>query len=270
MSVAAREWGSPTEAGILLWPGLGATGAYFESIAEALPGRAVAIDPPGFGRSPAIDPCTFSGLVALAAELVGTHRCRAIVGHSLGAHLAVALACDPPAGMRAAVLIDGGFLDAATLAELGPPATSPRSDVVDWMRSNSPRFPSWDAAVDGFARMVGCEPTPALAAYVREIMVESGGEIHDGATPERLADLLLAVMGEDPRSLARGIRIPTLLIACGQPADRRAARETAWRALADASPLIELRVGERWGHNPVLQDPARVVELIAAWLRALL
>ncbi|MGH2850566.1 MAG: alpha/beta fold hydrolase, partial [Solirubrobacteraceae bacterium] len=259
MSVAVREWGSPTEPGILLWPGLGATGAYFESIAQALPGRAVAVDPPGFGRSPAIDPCSYSSLVALAAEVAGAHRCRAIVGHSLGAHVAVGLACDPPAGMRAAVLIDGGFLDAATLAELGPPATSPRAEVVAWMHSNSPRFPSWDAAVDGFARMVGAEPTPALEAYVREILVESDGEIHDSAAPERLADMLLAVIREDPRSLAQGIRIPTLLIASGQPADRRAARETAWRSLADASPLIELCVGDGWGHNPVLQDPARVV-----------
>jgi pimeloyl-ACP methyl ester carboxylesterase len=268
MSVAAREWGGPTEPGILLWPGLGATSAYFESIAEALPGRAVAVDPPGFGRSPAVDPCTFGGLVALAAEATRAHRCRAIVGHSLGAHVAVGLACDPPPGMRAAVLIDGGFLDAATLAELGPPATSPRPDVVAWMRSNSPSFPNWDAALDGFARMVGAEPTSALAAYVREIMVESDGEIHDGATPEQLADLLLAVIGEDVRSLARGIRIPTLLIASGQPADRREAREAAWRALAETSPLIELRVGERWGHNPVLQDPAGIVGLIATWLRA--
>ena len=133
--------------------------------------------------------------------------------------------------------------------------------------SNSPRFPSWDAAVDGFARIVGGEPTPALAAYVREILVESDGEIHDRATPERLADMLLAVTGEDVRSLARGIRIPTLLIASGQPADRRAARETAWRALADASPSIELYVGEEWGHNPVLADPASAGALIGDWLR---
>ena len=36
--VALREWGEPGLPEVLLWPGLGSTGAYFGAVAEALPG----------------------------------------------------------------------------------------------------------------------------------------------------------------------------------------------------------------------------------------
>ena len=40
----------------------------------------------------------------------------------------------------------------------------------------------------------------------------------------------------------------------------------AWEAFAQASPLIELRVAEEWGHNPPLQDAAGTARMIAEWL----
>ena len=64
--VMLREWGEPELPGVLLWPGLGSTGAYFAGIAGALPGRAVAADPPGFGSSAPLEPSTFERLVDVA------------------------------------------------------------------------------------------------------------------------------------------------------------------------------------------------------------
>jgi pimeloyl-ACP methyl ester carboxylesterase len=265
--LAYREWGDRTAPGIVLWPGLGATGAYFAAIAEALPGRGVAVDPPGFGRSPPLDTCTYSGLVDLAAAVVRAFGGCAIVGHSLGAHIAAGVACDPPAGLRAVVLIDGGFMDADRLAEVGMPATSSRAELTAWLGANTPRFPSWDAAITGLAAMIGSQRTPALEAYVRDLFVEVEGEIRDLTPPGRMADLILAVTRQDPRAVARNLRVPTLLIACGKPEEHRATREQAWQAFADACPLIELHVADDWGHNPVLQDPATASSLIAGWLQ---
>jgi pimeloyl-ACP methyl ester carboxylesterase len=265
--LAVREWGDRAAPGIVLWPGLGATSAYFASIAESLPGCAVAVDPPGFGRSPPLDLLTYTGLVDLATALVSSRGARAIVGHSLGAHVAAGVGCDPPAGLRAVVLIDGGFIDAAGLAELGMPASSGRAELVSWLEANTLRFTSWDAAIAGLAEMIGGERTPALEAYVRELLVEVDGEIRNPAPPTRMADLILAVLRQDVRALARDLKVPTLLVACGKPEQHRATREPAWRAFADASPLITLHVAEQWGHNPVLQDSAAASTLIAAWLR---
>ena len=190
-----------------------------------------------------------------------------MVGHSLGAYVAAGVAGDPPAGLRAAVLIDGGFLDAEGMAGLGMPVTAGRAALIAWLEANTLRFPDWETAIAELAPMFGSAPTPAFEAYVREIFTEADGEIRDLAPPDRMADLILAVFDQDVPALAARVAVPSLLIACGAPAERRPIREKAWRAFASASPLVELHVAEDWAHNPILQDPEGSSSLIAGWLR---
>jgi pimeloyl-ACP methyl ester carboxylesterase len=264
--VAVREWGDPEEPGILLWPGLGAAGAYFAAVGEALPGRAVAVDPPGFGRSAPLAPCTYERLVGVAGAVVDACGCWAMIGHSLGAYLAVGVATEPPADLRAVVLIDGGFLDAHGMAALGMPATAGSTALTAWFQANVPRFANWDTAIGELAKMFGAAPTPVIAAYARELLTEVDGEICDPSPPERLAELVLAVVRQDAPARAERIAVPTLLIASGQPGASRAVRENAWQRFAQASPLIELHVAEDWGHNPILQDPNALAVLVNDWL----
>ena len=208
--LAVREWGDPAEPGVLLWPGLGSTAAYFESVAAALPGRAVAVDPPGFGRSAPVEPSSYERLVEMACAVVDACGCHAMIGHSLGGHVTAGVAADPPMPLRAAVLIDGGFMDAEGLAELGLPATAPRAELAAWMEANAPRFPDWDTATRALAAMIGGKPTPALAAYAREVFGEVDGEIREIGPPDRMADLVLAVMHAAVPAHARSVAIPTL------------------------------------------------------------
>ncbi len=265
--VTLRESGDPHQPAVLLWPGLGSTGAYFGGIVGMLPGRAVMADPPGFGRSPRLDPCNFSALVNMARTVVKDRACRAMVGHSLGAHVALGVGCDPPAGLNAIVLIDGGFMAGADFAAHGIPVLSGRPQLVAWVASSRLRFPDWDSAIDQLAQMSGAEATPAFAAYVHEVMAEADGEVRSTTSPEPAADTVLACTEEDPVALARRLEVPTLLIACGQPADGRAIREKAWQAFAGASPLVELQVADDWGHNALWQAPEATSKLIADWLR---
>jgi pimeloyl-ACP methyl ester carboxylesterase len=265
--LAVRERGDPAQAGILLWPGLASSGAYFDSLVASMPWRGVAVDPPGAGGSAALDPCTSGRLIELARDTAAASGCRAVVGHSLGAYVALGLAADPPAGLGAAVLIDGGFMRTEDYVEAGMPVGSGRAALVAWMEVNEPRFPDWDTAFRGFAVMIGSDVTPALEAYVRDVCVEVDGEVRQGATADTMADLLLASVDHDARARAERIEIPTLLIACGEPQERRGSRERAWTRLVEASSLIELRVVEEWRHNPILQDPARASSMIVDWLR---
>ena len=265
--LAVREWGDPAGPSILLWPGLGSTSAYFAVVAGSLPGRVIAVDPPGFGRSQALDGYTFEGLVELAAAAAEACECWAIVGHSLGANLLVGVAADPPPGLRAVVLLDGGFTDGDGLAELGMPVRAGREALIAWMQSNALRFADWETAIGELGSMIGSGPSEALEAYVRDVFVEVDGEIREAAPSDRLADLVLAVMDQDVVARATQIRVPTLLIASGQPAERRAYRERAWRRFAEASRLIELQVIDAWGHNAIVQDPAASTRLIANWLQ---
>jgi pimeloyl-ACP methyl ester carboxylesterase len=264
--VAVREWGDPTVPAVLLWPGLGSTSAYFAAMAASFSGRAVAVDPPGFGRSAAPGGYTFEGLAHLARGLVEACNCWAIVGHSLGANLAVGVAGEPPATLRAAVLLDGGYMDAEALAEVGMPVTAGRHGLTAWMQTNTPRFADWDAATSEMRKMIGGGPTDVLETYLREVFDEVDGEVRQAAPVDRMADLVLAAMDQDVLARAARIRVPTLLLASGQPAEGRITRERAWRRFADASPLIELQVMDAWGHNAILQDPEGSARLIADWL----
>jgi pimeloyl-ACP methyl ester carboxylesterase len=220
------------------------------------------------GGSEPLEPCTSERLVESARDVAQACGCRAVVGHSLGGYVALGLAVNPPPELRAAVLIDGGFLSAEDYVELGMPVTSGRAELIAWMEASGPRFPDWDTAFGQLAAMIGGEVTPALQGYVRDVFVETDGEIRQRARPERMADLLLGVVDHDPCALAAQIETPTLLIACGEPPQPRATRQRAWTALAAASPLIELQVVEGWHHNPILQDPERASSMIVEWLQA--
>jgi len=267
--IAVRESGDPDAPGILLWPGLGSAGYYFTDVAEMLPGRAVAVDPPGFGRSPRPDSFDFEHLLEQAAALCEACECVAIVGHSLGGYVAVALAVHPPAGLRAAVAVDGGFMDRADLAEIGMPADAGHAALAAWIEANMPRFPDWDTAVTELAAMLGVEVSPAIESYARDYLVETVDGIGEGAPAELLAEVVLALVGEAPAATrAAQVAVPTLLIACGLPPTVRATRERAWQKFARGSPLIEVHVAEAWGHNPLLADPGGAASLISDWLAA--
>ena len=265
--IAVREWGDPAQAGILLWPGLGSTAAYFSALAPLLPGRVLAADPPGFGGSPPPDAYSYDGLVDAARAVIVAHDCQALVGHSLGADLALGVANEPPDGLKAVVLIDGGYLDAATRGALGMPTDAGRAELIAWMAENRPRFPDWDTAIREIGAMWDAGATPEVEEAVRDAFVEVDGEVRSAAPPDRIADLLLAFLHQDIDDRARGTRVPTLLIACGHPPERAAIKRPAWEAFADASPLIEVRVADEWGHNPPLQDAAGAARMVAEWLR---
>lgn len=268
--IALREWGDASQPGVLLWPGLGSSSAYFSGLVGLLPGRLVAVDPPGWGASRPPEVYSYEGLVALAGRLVRACSCAVILGHSLGADLSAGVAADPPPGLRAAVLVDGGYMDAGTRAAHGVPATAPRAEVVEWVAANAMRFRDWETAFREVAALVGSAVTPAIEAVVRAGCVEVNGEIADAAPPELVADLLLAVAGEDVIARAERLAVPTLLLASGLPAATRPSRQRAWEAFARAAPQAEVHVADDWGHNPLLQDPAASAVLISDWLARVL
>lgn len=177
------------------------------------------------------------------------------------------VAAAPPAGFQAAVLIDGGFMEAEDMAEVGMPITAGRARLVEWLATNTLRFSDWDSAASELAAMIGSLETPALKAYVRDVFTESDGEIREFATPDRAADLLLATFDHEARVLAERIAVPALLIACGQPTERRPTRERAWQAFAAGPSLVELHVADEWGHNPIFQHSEAFSALAATWLQ---
>lgn len=81
---------------LLLLHGLGATGAVWDGLCallpDAWPGAWVAPDLPGHGRSAPLPQYSFGGLAAEVARLVEPDTPFAVLGHSLGGAVALALA----------------------------------------------------------------------------------------------------------------------------------------------------------------------------------
>ena len=276
--VALRVYGEPGRPGILLWPGLGFTGAYFAGVVDALPGRCVVVDPPGWGGSPPLERYERGRLLDLAVAVFESSRCVAVVGHSLGADLAVALANARPDGLRAVVLLDGGFEDDASRAARNEPAHPSREELLSLTRDDELRFPDLDAAVAHLSAALGADPA-VVAPVLREIFDTASGEARPTAPPERGVDLFLALRSHDAPALAARLDVPTLLVAAGrvpaagaaagssQPPDVRAAKRAAWEAFASASPLVDVHVAEDWHHHLVLQAPDEVGRLVGGWLQ---
>jgi pimeloyl-ACP methyl ester carboxylesterase len=191
-----------------------------------------------------------------------------MVGHSLGGWAALGVGADPPEGLRAIVLIDGGYMAPRELVAVGLPVLSGRAELVTFMQNNELRFPDWGTAVDELAKMFPAQVNPAFEAFVHEVMVEVDGEISEAGSPELQADSMLVLLGADVLALGSALKVPTLLVASGQPESSRPVREKAWQDFAATSPLVELHVEDGWGHNPVLQYPEATAALIGAWLRA--
>jgi pimeloyl-ACP methyl ester carboxylesterase len=267
--LAVREWGDPAEPGILLWPGMGFTSAYFAGSASFLPGRSVGVDPPGWGRSPAPSSYSYEHLVGLAVEAIRACDCWAMVGHSLGGDIALGVADDPPPRLRAVVMVDGSYLEPADRVELGAPDAADREAMVASMREAEARFPDWESARGEIAKFVGTEElTPATEAAFRETLTEVDGELREAAPPERAADMLMSFTSAttDVRARAAAVCVPTLLIAAGQPPESREIKQRAWESFAATSPLIELHVAEDWGHNALLATTRECTAVISAWL----
>jgi pimeloyl-ACP methyl ester carboxylesterase len=266
--VSIDERGDPSSPGVLLWPGLGATGGYFSLVAERLAPRTVAADPPGTGSSPAIENCTFEQMVSAAVGLIGALGCQAMVGHSLGADLAVGVATDPPPGLGAVVLVDGGYVDAKTRGELGMPSVAERETVAQFVQQNATSFADWETAYRELAEVLGTDVTAAVEAFVRDEYEEVDSEIRSAVREEILVDHLVATWRVNIAERAAKIAVPTLLIACGEPAELATIKRSAWERFAAASRLVDVYVAEGWGHNPFVQDPESSSQLVADWLRA--
>ncbi|MEO6089866.1 MAG: alpha/beta hydrolase [Umezawaea sp.] len=211
MTVQVRRGGSDGPALVLLH-GLGATGDVWHAAAQAWPGTWIAPDLPGHGRSAPLPEYTFDSLATALAPVVPTDRPVAVLGHSLGGVVALALGSDR-FGLAIGAVCGLGIkvrwteqelTKAAELADRPPKVFASRDDAAEralkvaglWQLVPTDsalvdgalvEIPDgWRLALDPAAYRVGAPDMTALIAGSRAQVVLAAGDRDPMCPPEHL------------------------------------------------------------------------------------
>lgn len=235
---------------VLLLPGALCTSAFYDDLlAEPAIGdapiRFIATTLPGFGGTPAPDDVSMESYAKLASQLVADLSCDVIVGHSLGANVAIEL------------VSTGEFSGPVVL--LSP----------SFSRTDESRFPR---ALDKLSRVLGHLPYSLMLKVIGPAMKSS--------LPPARADMLVNELKKnDPRFLRdQTHQYLAYLDQRGSLAERFCDAAThAWvvygeqddvgitqdeRALLEAAPGIRLVEIADAGHFTLNQKPGEIADLV--------
>lgn len=231
---------------------------------EALAGagwRVLAVDQPGYGLSPLIEPCNLEGMAHAVQRLIdwagGGRDARGadpgaalLVGHSMGGMVAQELAARSPRHVAALVLL----------------ATSPAFGSADgqWQRRFlAERFAPLDAGL-GMAGLAA-RLTPALAGRDAAPERVAAAQLLMAGVPEATYRAVLAALVRfDRREALARIAVPTLVVT-GED-DRTAAPEVA-RRMAARIAGAELAILPATGHLAMLEQPAVFADVLLDFVR---
>lgn len=238
-----------SEPALLLVHGFTDTSRSFSLLAPHLAGRRLVIpDLRGHGASRTGRGCSIGDFAADIAGLVQCLRLERpiVVGHSLGAMIAVELAARQPELIGGLVLLAGTLKPdfaadhpmVAGVRELRDPI-SPADPFYAWWHACQPGVPQ------AFLTAAASEASAIPAACWRAILDE--------------------IRGADLTAAARALRVATLVIGGGRDPIFDAAHQ---QRLVQEIPAAMLVAAAHCGHNPHWEDPALVAAAISDYVQA--
>jgi pimeloyl-ACP methyl ester carboxylesterase len=241
---------------VLLLPGALATAAFYDDLLadpqlRDASIRFVATTLPGFGGTPAPDDVSMENYARLAGRLAADLGCDAVVGHSLGANVALEMVA---AGENAGPLI------------LLSPSFS---------RKDESKFPR---ALDRLSRVLGHLPFAMMLKII-------GPAMKSGLPPDRRDALIAELRKNDPRFLRRQTRqyleyldrhgsLAPRLCDSGVPAwvvfgeHDDIGLEDSERETLEACPDVTMVTISDAGHFTLNQKPGQIAELVLNALKS--
>ncbi|MCA1246628.1 alpha/beta fold hydrolase [Massilia sp. MS-15] len=254
---------------LVLVPGLSSgSWAWGQTVRDFAPTHSVyVVTLPGFDGRPAVDGDPFDASRAALAELIASRKLAkpVVVGHSLGATLALALAQEAPQLVGGVVAIDGLPVFPRT-EQLAP---EQRAQLAQQTRQR-------------MATLAG----PAFAAqqlqYMRAIGMVDMGKADDAARlsarsdPRAVADYMGALLARDLRPGLGRISAPMLLLVPYYAPDAplmnnisAAEKQAYYRDLMDGTPRLDVEIIDKARHFAMIDQPEAVAAAIRRFLARL-
>lgn len=252
---------------LVLIPGLASGGwVWGQTVRDFAPTHTVyVVTLPGFDGRPAVSGDPFESARAALGELIASRKLAkpVLVGHSIGATLALALAQESPQQVGGVVAIDG--LPVFPRTEDMPPEQRPAMA---------------EAARARMAALAG----PAFAAqqfqYMRSIGMVDMGKADDAAKlssrsdPVAVAGYMAAVLARDLRPQLANIKAPVLLLVPYFAPDAPVLNNISmtdklayYRELMAGTPRLEVEPIDKARHFAMVDQPEAVAEAIRRFLK---
>jgi pimeloyl-ACP methyl ester carboxylesterase len=248
--------GDPSGGSFLLVHGLASNARLWDGVRDALvargAARVVAVDLRGHGRSEkpddGYDVATVADDLADLIDALELHDV-VVAGQSWGGNVVLDLVARDVATtrVRAAVLVDGGWIDLSHFATwdqvvsvMAPPRSegTPYEQVASWVRGAHPDWP--ESGIQG-----------ALACFE----VREDGTVAPWLTYDRHLQVLRGLWEHRPSSLYPSVKVPVVLVPSN--ALRREAVEAAARAI----PVCEVRWFDA-DHDVHAQHPDEIASVL--------
>ena len=236
--VLVRRWGSEGGKPLFYWHGGGGGSGETPVLAPPLTAAGYtlhALDAPGYGDSPPLDPEGYAPpeLAALAADLLDELGLAPAVwiGYSWGASIGLHTAARFPASVRALGLLDGGYLVAEDDPDYDP--NTDYEDELEELRRRAEDGESWDAPPEVIgASLVASRLAPCSALY--PTLAENG--------------------------------IPILLARATEPPELESVRRTALRRFQAGLPHARVVPIPNATHGVLSDNGPEVMRVLLAWL----
>lgn len=269
LRIAARAWGPADGLPTLALHGWLDNAASFDGLAPLLPGlRLVCLDLPGHGRSEHLPPGQSYAFIDTVAQVhaatlaLGWSR-YCLIGHSLGAAVAAALAGAVPARVQRLVLLEG----------LGPLTEEPKHAAERLARAledeerkqgkSAPTYASRDEAVRRLEASMSRLSHEAALTLVSRGLREVAGGFTWCSDPRLRLPSRLRMVEEQVLALLRAITCPVLLVRASEGFPFAPKAESARVAALRDARLVELPGGHHLHLDTPAPVAAEILELLA-------
>jgi len=267
MKQSIYQWGNAQNSTLIFLHGLGSTGLAFGELAKYLPEyHIVSFDLPGHGYAKALEEenayCP-SNLIVEIENIINRQlgsKSHYLVGHSLGADLALHYAAKYPKQIKGMILLDGGYLSSQ---DLGMTLENELQNIE--MFCNEVRFPSWDvffeSEKDELSRW-----SEELEEASRAQVKEQDGEIRLTISTFTAQSMIKGIYIEPVTNIVEQVHCPTLLIRATKPVELESTRRKSIQTLQARMKNVDIEPIEDAGHDIFREAPKDVAEKIRAWL----